>query len=111
MFANRCPVALQVCHDEKPPLEFIGEGRWVKCHRWREIADGTLTLDTEPLHAETSAPPGDSLTLDVQRSRPGDGEVDREVQLESLGERADWRQIGFTADPPAYAEPFEDRGR
>jgi len=65
VFADRCPVALQVCRDEKPALEFIGEARWVKCHRWREIADGTLTLDTEPLRAEASAPPGDRPALEV----------------------------------------------
>ncbi|UJP39341.1 hypothetical protein [Cellulomonas palmilytica] len=52
-----------------------------------------------------------SLTLEVERARPADDAGDREVQIDALVERADTRQIGFTADPPAYAEPFEDRRR
>lgn len=44
VFAPRCPVAQQICFDEKPPLETITPGRLVKCHRWQEIAAGTLSV-------------------------------------------------------------------
>ncbi len=44
VFAPRCPVAQQICFDEKPFLESIEPGRLVKCHRWQEIAAGTLSL-------------------------------------------------------------------
>ncbi len=45
VFAPRCPVALEYCHQVKPPLEEAAPGHCVKCHRWREIADGSLRLD------------------------------------------------------------------
>ncbi len=56
VFAPRCPVALAICHDEKPPLEAIDDGRLVKCHRWREIADGSLVIDTTPQEARQQCP-------------------------------------------------------
>ncbi|MEZ4666747.1 MAG: ABC transporter ATP-binding protein [Anaerolineae bacterium] len=45
VFAPRCPVALELCHRQKPPLEMNGEGRMVKCHRWQEIESGSLSVD------------------------------------------------------------------
>jgi peptide/nickel transport system ATP-binding protein len=49
VFAPRCPAALDICRAEKPPLEEISPGSLVKCHRWRELASGELTLDFTPL--------------------------------------------------------------
>ncbi len=63
VFATRCPVALPLCHDEKPPLEMIEDGRWVKCHRWREIASGELVIDTAPKAETVAAPPRDTYVL------------------------------------------------
>ncbi|NDJ60012.1 MAG: ABC transporter ATP-binding protein [Chloroflexi bacterium] len=67
VFAPRCPVALDKCFDEKPPLEHIrdsaGTSRLIKCHRWREIDDGTLAIATTPVQAEASAPPGQHYVL------------------------------------------------
>jgi peptide/nickel transport system ATP-binding protein len=45
VFAPRCPAALQRCFDEKPKLEVTDDGQMIRCHRWREIADGSLRLD------------------------------------------------------------------
>jgi len=42
VFADRCPVAIERCHTERPALEDAGDGRRVRCHRWSEIAAGTL---------------------------------------------------------------------
>jgi peptide/nickel transport system ATP-binding protein len=36
-FHPRCPFAVDLCKQEAPPLEEIGPGRWVSCHRAREI--------------------------------------------------------------------------
>jgi len=36
-FHPRCPFAQQICIDKVPELEPIGEGRWVHCHRWKEL--------------------------------------------------------------------------
>ncbi|MBN8639092.1 MAG: ABC transporter ATP-binding protein, partial [Anaerolineae bacterium] len=63
VFATRCPVALPLCHDEKPPLEMIEDGRWVKCHRWREIASGELVIETAPKAETVAAPPRDTYVL------------------------------------------------
>jgi peptide/nickel transport system ATP-binding protein len=63
VFAPRCPVALQVCFDEKPPLETITDGRSIRCHRWQEIADGLLDLTMEPVEQLKSAPPRENIVL------------------------------------------------
>jgi peptide/nickel transport system ATP-binding protein len=46
VFAPRCPFALEICHHVKPSVEQAATDRSVKCHRWREIADGLLSLPT-----------------------------------------------------------------
>ena len=65
VFASRCPVALAICVAEKPPLEDMGAGRLVKCHRWREIASGELALQTAPVEAAASAPPRERSVLKI----------------------------------------------
>ena len=47
VFAPRCPVAIDQCHDLKPALETTPDGRIVRCHRWEEIDSGELTITTE----------------------------------------------------------------
>lgn len=64
VFAPRCPVALPICFDEKPPLEIIDTGRMGKCHRWREIRSGELVMQTAPLEkVAASLPPDDNYVL------------------------------------------------
>jgi len=65
VFAPRCPAAIAICHTEKPPLEQINAERTVRCHRWREIADCTLVIDTAPKLIEMSAPPEAGMVLDA----------------------------------------------
>lgn len=36
-FHPRCPFAQQICIDKVPELEPIGDGRWVHCHRWKDL--------------------------------------------------------------------------
>lgn len=43
IFAERCPVAIDICFTDRPHLEAIPAGRRVRCHRWREIAGGAVT--------------------------------------------------------------------
>ncbi|MFQ3566453.1 MAG: ABC transporter ATP-binding protein [Aggregatilineales bacterium] len=57
VFADRCPAAEQRCHNEKPALEVIHDSRLIKCHRWREIADGSLQIDTSPKTRGADAAP------------------------------------------------------
>src|SRR5258708_5483051 len=44
IFAPRCPFAIDICRQVKPPLEPAAPDHRVSCHRWREIADGSLRL-------------------------------------------------------------------
>jgi len=48
VFATRCPIAIDKCHTEKPPLEVVQGDRLIKCWRWREIATGEIVIDTSP---------------------------------------------------------------
>jgi peptide/nickel transport system ATP-binding protein len=40
VYAPRCPLAIAICHSDKPPLETLAGNRLVRCHRWHEIVDG-----------------------------------------------------------------------
>ena len=42
IFAPRCPLAIDACLSARPPLEDAGDGRTVRCIRWREIASGEI---------------------------------------------------------------------
>ena len=37
-FHPRCPYAADICKQELPELEKVGDKRYVACHRWREIS-------------------------------------------------------------------------
>jgi oligopeptide/dipeptide ABC transporter ATP-binding protein len=39
-FAPRCPIALEVCRIERPPLELVGPEHTAACHRSAELAAG-----------------------------------------------------------------------
>lgn len=73
VFYDRCPARIDLCRREKPPLEQIGQGRMVKCHRWREIADGSLVIDTAPSaeNIPIAPRPNNVLTVDHLDKRFG----------------------------------------
>lgn len=54
VFAPRCPLAIERCTSEKPPLEHADDGRSVRCWRWREIESGSVipVPPTEPVHED-----------------------------------------------------------
>jgi peptide/nickel transport system ATP-binding protein len=66
IFAPRCPLAVERCHTERPPLEEAAPGRRVRCHRWPEIADGSAD-PRQPTRAGTTIQPpaNDEKVLDV----------------------------------------------
>jgi peptide/nickel transport system ATP-binding protein len=45
-FHTRCPVAIDVCRTEAPPLRPIAPGREVACHRAEEVLSGAVDLAT-----------------------------------------------------------------
>lgn len=67
VYAPRCPAAIERCHNERPPLESLPEGRRVRCHRWQEIANGNLQVEQA---YEAGLPEMDSIerprTLEVE---------------------------------------------
>lgn len=60
VFSDRCPFVLEHCRREKPPLESVGEGRMVRCWRWKEMADGALESKKRDVeeHEEVAAEEG-----------------------------------------------------
>ena len=65
VFAPRCPVAVEKCHQEKPPLEPADDGRMIRCWRWPEIASGELSTTTKPEAIGESPAPREELVLNV----------------------------------------------
>ncbi|GAB4570733.1 MAG: dipeptide ABC transporter ATP-binding protein [Anaerolineae bacterium] len=66
VFADRCPVAIDHCHTEKPPLEHMPDGRDVRCWRWEDIAAGTVTPRNQPQGKVAPAPPEAGYVLEAQ---------------------------------------------
>lgn len=76
VFEPRCPVALDICAQEKPPLEAVdGTGRRVRCHRWQEIRSGELEMQIMPQGEVTSAPPRRNQILKAEHINKRFGEV------------------------------------
>lgn len=65
VFANRCPVAIDKCHTEKPPLETIPNGRLIRCWRWQEIADGEIIPRNRPAGINETATPRENYVLEA----------------------------------------------
>ena len=42
VFADRCPLVIDVCRTDKPPLETLPGDRLVRCHRWEEVTQPNL---------------------------------------------------------------------
>lgn len=91
VFADRCPVALDKCREQKPPLERVDDMTMVRCHRWREIASGALTWQTEPTQASASAAPKRNYVLsaaEMQKSFGEAGLLDRVLMRDAKPVRA-----------------------
>ena len=39
VFAARCAFVVDICREEKPPLETLRDGRLVRCHRWEDVGE------------------------------------------------------------------------
>ena len=64
VFADRCPVAIDRCHTEKPPLESVGVQQTVRCWRWEEIASGELIPRNKPTEVFEESNPKTEYVLD-----------------------------------------------
>jgi len=79
VFADRCPVVQERCRTEKPPLERTGAGRLVRCWRWREIAENSLSPEAAYERrsdvAARRTPPSDSNVMQATHIQKRFGEV------------------------------------
>jgi peptide/nickel transport system ATP-binding protein len=53
VFAPRCPLAIEICWEQRPELELVDSRRGVRCHRWQEIQSG----EVDPRHETSAAVP------------------------------------------------------
>lgn len=53
VYADRCPLAIAICHEEPPPLDNPLAGRHVRCHRWPEILAGDAVASSDRGRATT----------------------------------------------------------
>ncbi len=69
VFAPRCPIAIDACRADQPPLEAAGEGS-VRCIRWRDIDAGSVDPHQSAPPSRVSTPVGEvDAVLDVARLR------------------------------------------
>ena len=94
VFADRCPVAVDKCRSEKPPLETISDGRLIRCWRWQEIANGDITPRNKPTGLNESAAPRESYVLNAQQ-------VSKRFGEQSLFDR-------LTNKTPDYVQAVDD---
>ena len=80
VFAPRCPIAIDHCHQEKPPLEPADDGRMIRCWRWQEIASEQVETTSEPEAIGESPAPRRELVLQAQN-------VSRQFGTQSLVDR------------------------
>ncbi len=65
-FASRCSVAIEKCHQEKPTLERADEGRFIRCFRWQEVAEGIINPRITAQESPPDAPPKRERVLSVR---------------------------------------------
>lgn len=67
VFEPRCPVAQQICREQRPPLEALDGGRQVRCHRWREIQERLIDPRQLAPAAATAIEPAEKDELQIER--------------------------------------------
>jgi peptide/nickel transport system ATP-binding protein len=88
VFAPRCPLAVERCHSERPPLDEPLPGRRVRCHRWPEILAGEAGAAGEPQGAGARPPAAAGAALRLEHlsvaypARPRPAQAVRDVSLE-----------------------------
>jgi peptide/nickel transport system ATP-binding protein len=94
VFASRCPFAQPICVEQKPILEELGSGRFSRCHFWRKIASGELTMPEVTQLTVSSPPPRKGYVLDARQ-------VDKRFGESSLVDRLMGRE-------PQYVHAVDD---
>jgi peptide/nickel transport system ATP-binding protein len=81
VFAPRCPVAIDVCHETRPVLEDSGTARQVRCYRWEEIREGSVDPRQLPAAAQLAQSRSADTVLKVE---------DLEVSYDQTRSVAEW---------------------
>ncbi|GMR11225.1 MAG: dipeptide ABC transporter ATP-binding protein [Anaerolineae bacterium] len=81
VFAPRCPVAIDVCHEARPMLEDSGMARQVRCYRREEIQAGEIDPRQPPAAPPRPHSPTAETVLKVQ---------DLEVRYDQPRSLAEW---------------------
>lgn len=63
IYADRCPLAIEICHEERPPLDEPVAGRAVRCHRWPEIKSGEISAAGTAVDGNGAPKPEGETTL------------------------------------------------
>ena len=68
VYADRCPLVIDICREERPPLDAPRAGRAVRCHRWPEIAAGEISaVDTSQVPSQPAQAPEGQVLAGVDR--------------------------------------------
>jgi peptide/nickel transport system ATP-binding protein len=69
VFADRCPIAIDKCRTEKPPLETTSDNHVVRCWRWEEVASGAVQPHNRPQPRTKDVAPKQDIVLNVHELR------------------------------------------
>jgi peptide/nickel transport system ATP-binding protein len=70
VYAPRCPLAIAICHEQRPTLDTPAPGRTVRCHRWPEILAGEISArQTVTANAAQAARAAPAVVLKVDDLR------------------------------------------
>jgi peptide/nickel transport system ATP-binding protein len=94
VFADRCPVAIDKCFTDKPPLEMVEDRRTVRCWRWEEITSGELIPKNRPRGVFDVAEPKAENVLLAE-------DIDKRFGNHTLVDR-------LTGKPPQYVHAVDD---
>ena len=83
VYADRCPLAIDICRSDKPPLESLPGDRLVRCHRWEEAAP---TLNPSSIKREELQGANTPLPSSWEKG-PGDGSAATLMRVTDLSKR------------------------
>jgi peptide/nickel transport system ATP-binding protein len=93
VYADRCPLAIDICREQRPPLDEPHPGRRVRCHRWPEILAGDVAASFPDGHAPDLAAPVPAVPLLSLRN----------LSVEFAAGRSLWALLRGKRRPPVRA--------
>ncbi len=69
VFSDRCPIAVDKCRADKPPVETMTPDHQVRCWRWQEVASGEVKLHNRSQPRSKDVTPTEKTVLQVSNLR------------------------------------------